>query len=51
MSQGIHPRVRSAFVLLVLGAVLLPVAAVAGTTPAGQWVGEVKYPDGDEVVI
>jgi hypothetical protein len=52
MSQGIHPRVRSAFLMLILGtALLLPLAAAAGTTPAGEWVGKVKTPDGDEVEI
>jgi len=52
MSQGISPRVRSAIAMTVLcGALLLPMAALAGTTPAGQWVGEVKTPDGDKVQI
>ncbi|MCB1183754.1 hypothetical protein KDM41_09980 [bacterium] len=30
---------------------MLPLVAIAGTTPAGQWVGEVKSPAGDEVEI
>jgi len=52
MSQGIHPRVRSAVAIMVLcGALLLPLVAAAGTSPAGQWVGEVKTPDGDKVEI
>ncbi len=52
MSQGILPRVRSAIAMTVLcGALLLPWAALAGTTPAGQWVGEVKTPDGKKVQV
>ncbi len=59
MFQGINPRVRSANVMMVLcGALLLPLAAlvipataIAGTTPAGQWIGEVKTPEGDKVDI
>ncbi len=52
MSQGIHPRVRSAMMTMVLGGVLLfPLMAVAGTTPAGQWVGEIKTPEGEKVQI
>ncbi len=58
MSQGIHPRVRSAVMMMTLlvlpllgGILLLPTTAMAGTTPAGQWIGEVKTPDGDKVQI
>lgn len=52
MSQGIHPRVRSAVAMTVLcGVLLLPLAALAGTSPAGQWIGEVKTPEGDKVEI
>ncbi len=52
MSQGIHPRVRYAVVMMVLcGTFLFAMTALAGTTPAGQWVGEVKTPDGDKVDI
>ncbi len=52
MSQGIHPRVRYAVVMMVLcGTFLFAMAASAGTTPAGQWVGEVKTPEGDKVDI
>ncbi|MFT5232076.1 MAG: opacity protein-like surface antigen [Candidatus Krumholzibacteriia bacterium] len=52
MSQGIHPRIRSAVLTIILGGVLLcPVLAGAGTTPAGQWVGEIKTPEGDNVEI
>jgi len=59
MFQGIHPRVRSASVMMVLcGALLVPLAALvfpatamAGSTPAGQWIGEVKTPEGDKVDI
>lgn len=59
MFQGINPRVRSASLTMVLcGALLLPLAmlvfpaaAMAGTTPAGQWIGEVKTPEGDKVDI
>ena len=37
MSQGIHPRVWSAFVLIfLLGAAALPQAAFAGTSPAAD---------------
>ena len=51
MSQGIDPRVR--FVVLALLAVCLatPVAAFAGTTPAGEWQGTMKTPDDEEVDI
>ena len=59
MSQGNHPRVRSAVtmttlygaLLLLAVALILPASALAGTTPAGQWVGEVKTPDGEKVKI
>jgi len=52
MSQGIHPRVRSAMMTMVLGGILLfPILATAGTTPAGQWVGEIKTPEGEKVEI
>ena len=52
MSQGIHPRVLSAFVLLGLLAVLvIPVSALAGTNPAGEWTGKMRTPDGEEVAI
>lgn len=52
MSQGILPRVRSFFAVAVLcTTVALPLAAVAGSTPAGQWVGQVKTPDGEKVKI
>jgi opacity protein-like surface antigen len=52
MLQGIHPRVLSALFLLGLLAVLVtPVSALAGTTPAGEWTGKMRTPDGEEVVI
>ena len=52
MSQGIHPRVLSAFFLLgLLAAVAVPVSALAGTTPAGEWTGTMRTPDGEEVDI
>jgi len=52
MSQGIHPRVRYAVAMMVLcGTFLFATTTLAGTTPAGQWIGEVKTPDGDKVDI
>ena len=52
MSQGITSRVQYAVVTTVLcGALLLPLAALAGNSPAGQWVGEIKAPDGEDVEI
>ncbi len=52
MSQGIHPRVWSAFIILGLLAVFFtPQTASAGTTPAGEWTGTMKTPDGQEVEI
>jgi opacity protein-like surface antigen len=52
MSQGIHPRVGSAFIVLsLLAALIAPMAAQAGTSPAGEWTGTMKTPDGQEVEI
>ena len=52
MSQGIHPRVLSAFILLgLLTVLIIPVSALAGTTPAGEWTGSMRTPDGEEVAI
>ncbi len=52
MSQGIHPRVWSAFIMLgMLAAVIVPLPVQAGTTPAGEWTGAMKTPDGGEVGI
>ena len=52
MSQGIHPRVWSAAVVLgLLVALAAPLSAVAGTSPAGEWTGKMKTPDGQEVEI
>ncbi len=52
MSQGIHPRVWSAVILCGLLAVLAaPVSVQAGTSPAGEWTGNMKTPDGQEVEI
>ena len=52
MSQGIHPRVWSAIVVLgVLAALFVPFSVLAGTSPAGEWTGKMKTPDGEEVEI
>lgn len=52
MPQGIHPRVSSAFILLGLFAALAaPLGAQAGTSPAGEWTGTMRTPDGQEVEI
>ncbi len=51
MSQGIHPRVWSAFIFLGLLAALVPAASLAGTSPAGEWTGTMRTPDGEEVAI
>jgi len=52
MSQGSHPRVWSAFILLgLLAALVAPVSALAGTTSAGEWTGTMRTPDGEEVDI
>jgi len=52
MSQGIDPRVRCVVALaLLIGAVWTPLTVVAGTTPAGEWQGTMKTPDGEEVDI
>jgi len=52
MSQGIHPRIWSAFIVLgLLAALTAPLAALAGTSPAGEWTGTMKTPDGQEVEI
>jgi len=52
MSQGIHPRVGSAFIMLgLLAALTVPIVAQAGTSPAGEWTGTMKTPDGEEVEI
>jgi len=36
---------------VLCAAMVLPLASLAGTSPAGQWVGEVKTPDGDKVEV
>ncbi len=52
MPQGIHPRVCSAFILLgLLVALTVPFVAYAGTSPAGEWTGTMRTPDGQEVEI
>ena len=52
MPQGIHPRVCSAFILLgLLVALTVPFVAQAGTSPAGEWTGTMRTPDGQEVEI
>jgi len=52
MPQGIHPRVSSAFILLgLLVALAVPLGAQAGTSPAGEWTGTMRTPDGQEVEI
>ena len=52
MSQGIHPRIWSAFIILGLLAVFIaPLTVQAGTTPAGEWTGSMKTPEGQEVDI
>jgi opacity protein-like surface antigen len=52
MSQGNHPRVWSAFILLgLLVALATPIFALAGTSPAGEWTGVMRTPDSQEVEI
>ena len=51
MSQGIDPRVRFVVLALLIGAICVPPAVMAGTTPAGEWQGTMKTPDGEEVDI
>jgi len=52
MSQGIHPRVWSALILLgLLAFPVVPLTAQAGTSPGGEWTGTMKTPDGEEVDI
>jgi opacity protein-like surface antigen len=52
MPQGIHPRVSSAIILLGLFlALTAPIGALAGTSPAGEWTGTMRTPDGQEVEI
>jgi opacity protein-like surface antigen len=52
MSQGIDPRVRCVVALaLLIGAVWAPMSALAGTTPAGEWQGTMKTPEGEELDI
>jgi len=52
MSEGLHPRVWSAVVLLgLIAALAAPLPVLAGTSPAGKWTGKMKTPDGEEVDI
>jgi opacity protein-like surface antigen len=37
--------------MVLAGALMLPLTALAGNSPAGQWTGEVETPEGDKVDI
>jgi len=51
MPQGIDPKVRFVFLALLVLVLAASPEAFAGTTPAGEWEGKMKTPDGEEVDI
>jgi hypothetical protein len=52
MLKGINPRVLSVILIVVVIAVgLMPLSAMAANGPAGTWIGELRTPDGETVIV